>query len=630
MADRDAWWMLNLNEIYYNGTSVKRLIDWAWTTDDKSYLSNEAVKLYSIALTWFLVSSNREIRDSATKALICLLENRITVLLDLIKQFEGVNDPYVYERLYAVAYGCAIRTKQKELLINLSSYIYNTIFNTQDEIYPNILLRDYARGVIEYTSYCGIVLPFEISQIRPPYKSIWPTRFPSNDEIDLKYRLDYSTPDFKNHYWAHNTILDSMTTEYGRTTGGYGDFGRYVFQSALGQWDVDVDKLSNLAVEWIFERYGYDKEKHGKFDRKEVTESSRKSRRLERIGKKYQWIAFHEILARVSDNCTLFADSGRYKKDTEPYQGPWMPSVRDIDPTMVIKKTGCARSVNQPTFWWWKEQYSNWTPDFKAWLDNKSDLPNPIELLGNRNEIGEEWIVLAGYPEWEEPKEIGVDRWSKPFEQLWYSIESFLLPEKKFEDFKSWVISQEFDRSWVPDNSERYEVFSREFYWSSAYEYFKKDYYCGMENHEIYDYPKQKEVCQVMTTINRFLWEEEFDYSKDDTIRFLKPSKHIFNKMGLEYSANEGEFINKQGELICFDPSVNNDSQSFLLINKDAFLKYLEENEIRLLWLVYGEKDIMYGTPSPPVYYGRQDIIGIYYFNDRNEIDGIQFSKKNQ
>ena len=100
--------------------------------------------------------------------------------------------------------------------------------------------------------------------------------------------------------------------------------------------------------------------------------------------------------------------------------------------------------------------------------------------------------------------------------------------------------------------------------------------------------------------------------------------------MGLVFSKNEGEFLNNQGELICFDPSVNNHSLSFLLIEKDAFLKYLEENRIRLLWVVYGEKNIMSGSSSPTAYYGRRDITGVYYLNNSNEIEGIQFSKMNQ
>jgi len=51
----------------------------------------------------------------------------------------------------------------------------------------------------------------------------------------------------------------------------YGDFGRYVFQSALSHWDttgnIIIQQLSNLAVKMIFEELGYNVELHGKFDR---------------------------------------------------------------------------------------------------------------------------------------------------------------------------------------------------------------------------------------------------------------------------------------------------------------------------------------------------------------------------
>lgn len=92
-----------------------------------------------------------------------------------------------------------------------------------------------------------------------------------------------------------------MTTEYGRGIGGYGDFGRYTFESALRSWDVNTNELSNLAIEWIFEKYGYDVEKHGEYDRN-TNSYDRRASTIERIGKKYQWIALYEMVARVSDN----------------------------------------------------------------------------------------------------------------------------------------------------------------------------------------------------------------------------------------------------------------------------------------------------------------------------------------
>ena len=158
LADRDKSWTVYLKEKLSDNSAVMRLIDWAWNENDKGYISGESAKLAAIALAWFHTSANRGLRDSATKALVCLLENRIDVLIDVLKEFRNVNDPYVYERLFAVAYGCATRTKQKDALKHLSQYIYETIFNTDGEVYPHILLRDYARGTIEYAFSLGSLI----------------------------------------------------------------------------------------------------------------------------------------------------------------------------------------------------------------------------------------------------------------------------------------------------------------------------------------------------------------------------------------------------------------------------------------------------------------------------------------
>lgn len=235
---------------YDNESSVKRLIDWAWNETDKSHISDESVLLSSITLSWFHTSTNRELRDCSTKAMICLLQDRVHVLIELLQKFETVNDPYVYDRLFAVAYGCAVRTNKKEELAALSDYIYVTIFKDKDEVYPHVLLRDYARGVIEFTRFSGTELPFDIEDVRPPYKSSFPHKIMTNKEID-KNTNSIMTPRISKHYWSQNSILSSMTTEYGRGTGGYGDFGRYTFESALRSWDVNTNQLSNLAIEWI-------------------------------------------------------------------------------------------------------------------------------------------------------------------------------------------------------------------------------------------------------------------------------------------------------------------------------------------------------------------------------------------
>ncbi|MBK8685641.1 MAG: hypothetical protein IPN26_11935 [Bacteroidetes bacterium] len=131
MADRDAWWTQFIHKMYPGYpdevSAIRRMIDWAWTDDKRESISDESIRLMSQTMIWFLTSCNRTLRDSATKAIICLLQERINVLMQLIKTFEKVNDPYVLQRIYTIAYGCAVRTSNTELLKPLGDLTFQAV-----------------------------------------------------------------------------------------------------------------------------------------------------------------------------------------------------------------------------------------------------------------------------------------------------------------------------------------------------------------------------------------------------------------------------------------------------------------------------------------------------------------------
>ncbi|ALU28251.1 hypothetical protein AS202_00960 [Myroides odoratimimus] len=620
LADRDANWTQLLKYKYDNESSVKRLIDWAWSETDKSHISDESVLLSSITLAWFHTSTNRKLRDCSTKALVCLLQDRLHVLIELLQKFETVNDPYIYERLFAVAYGCAIRTNKKEDLASLSYYIHQTIFKDKDEVYPHVLLRDYARGVIEFARFSDIELPFDIEDVRPPYKSLFPQEIMSNEEIDKKYKFAYDAKDLKEHYRSQSSIISSMTTEYGRGIGGYGDFGRYTFESALRSWDVNTNELSNLAIEWIFEKYGYDVEKHGEYDRN-TNSYDRRASTIERIGKKYQWIALYEMVARVSDNFKKYERWSFEKENEVPYQGPWDPYIRDIDPTLLISVTGSYDDDEPQDFWWVKNKIFNWDCTNENWVNDSSVLPKMEEIIQVRDNIGEEWLVLEGYPSWSEPKKIGEEKWDQPHKELWCNIRSYLVKADEFNLFKNWAVEQDLMESRMPESGNRYEMFSREYFWSPSQDYFMSDYYGRTEWISVHDKESGKYVAEVNVTAQGFLWEEEFDKSKQETISFLKPSTVIHDGMDLNYSQREGEFIDNSEAVQCFAPNVYHDSQSYLLVRKRSFLKFLNENNLKIVWTILGEKQIIGGRSFETEYHGRLEISGAYYFKNE-KLDG--------
>lgn len=628
LTERDALWTTWLQDKYgehsgYN--SVKRLIDWAWSEESRVEVNDESVRLAAVMLAWFLTSSNRYLRDAATKALVCLLQNRITVLVKVLQQFEGVNDPYVAERLYAVAYGCALRTKDQKSLASLSEYIYKAIFDSE-QIYPHILLRDYARGVIEYTIHLGLEPSVEVEKIRPPYKSDFPDKLPTNEEIDANYGPKGEDGHHGRKQWGATAIISSMTTEYGRG-GGYGDFGRYTFQSALRNWEVDYDGLSNYGVQRIFE-LGYDPEVFSDFDSRQG--SGRGSGHKERIGKKYQWIVFYEILARVSDNCKMYED-GSYSrskaKKYAKYDGPWRPYVRDIDPSIIIKTAQKENYIDKVDIlpWWVPNKYENWNEGVETWKRRFDDFPSIQELLAVRDSNGVEWLNLNMHPDWREPKKLGDDRWDANGKRIWYNIGSWLVEPKGLREILKVDHADNAWRSWSPDVSNRYEVFSREYYWSPASLFFQQSPYYGGDAlpTELEHGETRKQVTMAHNTAMYFLWEEEFDCSKKEPICYYKPAPLI--AIGLKPSQKEGEYLNDQGELVCFDPSVYEKGPTCLLMRKDHVKKILKESGLRLLWVIHGEKQILGNNYTEQPRFDH-DVGGLYHMDAKGIIKGEMHS----
>ena len=126
-----------------------------------------------------------------------------------------------------------------------------------------------------------------------------------------------------------------------------------------------------------------------------------------------------------------------------------------------------------------------------------------------------------------------------------------------------------------------------------------------------------------MVSTESFLWEEEYDCSKEHAIHYLKPCEAIFYGLRMKFGKPEGELLNQHNEMICFDPSVVYGGPSCLLIRKKDLLEYLEKEDLRIVWTVLGEKQISGGFPRHDKDEVKWlEISGAYYLDDRKEVVG--------
>ncbi|MCY0977307.1 hypothetical protein PGH12_00685 [Chryseobacterium wangxinyae] len=589
LADRDASWTIYLSDKHTNGSedneinAVSRLLKWGWGINDGSVYDDETITLAVTTIGWFLTSTNRSLRDISTKVLIYIFLTYQDHLLDWIEKFRSVNDPYVTQRVFAVAYGCAIKSSG-ERLKSIADLVYNKFFKTT-EVNPDILARDYARSIIEYAVFRKVGV-YERDKMRPPYKSYIETTLPSNKEISaLEEEVKNGTG---SEFNGATLIFNSMVTEKGRSGRMYGDFGRYVFQSGLRSWrNIDFQGLSNLAVKYIFGKLGYDVEKHGSFDRSVGYNNPRMGKKNnERIGKKYQWIAFYEILARVADNELSFN-----------YNGPWEPYVRDIDPTFLEnhEKSKNRTFIDFPDYTLWKE-----VPD-DEWMTSPAHAFDPLSviLFKEKGNAFREWLVLeAGDSYTTSTDSKGFD-FSAPYQDFYYQLRSYLVKEDSYDSIVNNLQQTNFLGRWMPEAHTIHELFNREFYWSPAFKDFLKE---NPEWEEIK--VNGKNIGKVAPTALDFLWEEEFDNSQNNVPQFFKPSKLMFDALELEYGKKEGELVNSKGDVVCFDANVNYNSENRLIVERKTLERQLKKKGLKVFWTIMGERKIVNGSIEPHQYSG--------------------------
>ena len=158
---RDAYWPLALHELYEAGGMPKRLLDWTLHSDLRR-LEDEAARLLSIALSWFLAAADRRVRDTATKALVRLSSSKPRVLSQILNKFADCDDDYVRERVLVVIYGAMLLLRDRELTGKIAYSAWQAFFEAPESTPVHASIRDHARLILELSADLD-VLPLELT-----------------------------------------------------------------------------------------------------------------------------------------------------------------------------------------------------------------------------------------------------------------------------------------------------------------------------------------------------------------------------------------------------------------------------------------------------------------------------------
>jgi len=725
---------------------VDRLVDWAWAANDKSSIEDETIRLCGVALAWFLTTSHRFLRDRAAKALVNLLSNRLHVLRALLQQFRTVNDLYVLERLLAVAYGCVLRSVDDEQIQAFAQEVYDWQFS--DGRPPaHILLRDYARGVVEYALHRGLTITGDMDKVRPPYQSDW-VKIPTQEEMEA-LKIPDANYDTSGGEWARNRIIRSVMDDdfaryvIGTNSGGsdwlslrldepvwrsaqdeqeefvasltskqreawqsyedacrawaarnwriYVNIPEDVLRETEAEWDSADDQQDNLSVQlvaqepdeegvaqlereivltekrfcqlvegeeleifkariqpflenpspredeprfdmsqvqrWIVQRVfdmGWTQERFGLFDRFQVGYAGRDAYKPERIGKKYQWLAYHGILARLADNFQ-FREEFSSHADRRQYKGTWQLHVRDIDPSCVLKSKD-EDDDGSASAWWVPCVYDSWdnSVDDVVWMKSTNDLPGIPSFIDIVNPQDNScWLTLQGFYGWEQPTPPDQDRYTTSQRDIWFFLQGYLVHKADIDEVYHWAAQQDFMGRWMPEGRDVYGLHFGELYWSPAYKY-HDDPYMGIFGWQTVSKGQNRQIPRLILPLSEIYHVERgtFDCSIDETYSIKVPVKQLIDGIGLHWNGIEGCFFDMTGQLVAFDPSVREPGPGVLLIRRDVFLEFLEEHGYSVMWTLLGQRRLIGGSIGPDNWKGDIVISGAYRVGEDRIIGG--------
>lgn len=458
---RDTLWSVEIARMWSDDWTLGQLVKWA--RDARLHGIHEEVALPAARmLAWTCATSNNPLRQAAITGLTRLLAACPSVLKEFLLDFLAVNDPYILEGVLVAVWGVLLDSADPYAANWAAEQVYTSQFPDGNGRWCHITLRHYARRIVEEAQRRGWLTDVDSSVVRPPYRShLELGQVPNVDEMEA---IDSSR--------GFRAILYSAAK--------WGDFYRYVIgeNSASLQFsstplpssteiprpfrtsepmlpsrarkDIFDLALAGRFVSWNCRSLGWRAERFESFDTGNYTAQHGRSDgegRIERIGKKYQWISWHTLLAFISDN---FAMCPGWNDTARNYDTPDQVGVRLLDPSRWLQ-FGASIKGNSASEFWRVASLPRWPrpdlSDMKNWIESSAcDLP-PGDIVASIPSLPKDWgdsgfLRIAGEHIWE--SDFAPGQWGlghKYHSDIWWQITPLLIHTSDFPK-----LQQEIDK----------------------------------------------------------------------------------------------------------------------------------------------------------------------------------------
>jgi hypothetical protein len=633
MPERDICWTENIRK---NQHGSEKLLEILETRSEK--LSDEEVeneKDFLILLAenamWILTTTVRPLRDCATRALYYFGKRFPEEFWELLKYSFTINDPYISERMLAALYGITMarqfdfknRTFINSILPIIARSLLELMFK-DEAVYSttHIMARDYAKRTID------------IALIHHPTLLTEEEKEASHSPFEKGKRLLWEIVD------------NDEISEYGGSPIRM-DFGNYTLGRLVqGRSNYDYShrefKEVRASILWRIYHLGYSSELFEKIDEEIEGKNyqygrSSDGRKTDRYGKKYSWIAFYEMagyrkdLGLLEDEWDVFRISDididpSFPKEVTLYHllsrdflldqipiNEWLFSDNfpNIDDYLILEEINGEKGPWILIDGYFSDENVEKTRScffFPRGLLVKSyDHERIFELLQNQDlggrwlpEIPDDHYVYAGEIPWADTfldnDEIEIEFVTSKL-PVQVAIQKQIL-KKNGKELSKKELSKIINLLIKEEKINWFQKYFLDEINYSEFESYLANLEISLEKRIVMtDIEKEiKERFQVTLPVRENSWDETRS-AVNPSRNVAIPSKAITNFLGLVNQPQTFDLFDQNGAKASItvkygDPYRN--MQKFTYLRKDLLDKYLAEKDLKLIWALWGEKEISY------------------------------------
>lgn len=591
---RDLMWTRFINQMYelYGDDYIGEV---PLEQDHTLEISDEE-RIYLICITWMLSSSHPKFRAIIIRKLRKMLFIHQALILWLIGLFEDVNDPYILGGLYCAICGVVLPSHDKVLAADIAGHIYKRYYEMEETVPQDLIVRQWTLKIIERAYYLDemcdywkrIKTPFNPQTINesaiPQYHSITKDYFGLQQGSIMMHNSLFGFEDFNRYIIGTNSR--NASNDFFLPTGD-GAYQGILHQDIIAEMSYYIIHL----FDWN-DKLGY--LDNGKYS------PDRFHNNQERLGKKFQWLAWYRVNAHLMDTCRTSKSQYYYNDEAEekdltstPY--PWNTAeVSRFDPTLDLEQryepeAGLSGTETQPI--------KGINDD--NWINNNEYLPDFRYMA--KHQDGSEYVMLMGY---DTSKNDGK-------ETFLFSNAGFVKQEDA-EKFAEWAKIQNFYGRWMPEHQGLIEFLWNDYPWADVYK--------STIEHEVWsrthDCP-----CDMQLSYEAQLQEDWEGIGRDD--EFLRtvymPCPEMMEQMDLYCSEIRGIIKTSDGAVAAINTDHGNCING-LFVRRDILNQYLEQNGYVMFYYVLGEKVLNLGGMRSIM----KDLSAAYQYQSEKAIIEIQ------